>query len=185
MSTWTTQSLERDRNYIVLKHTLRGVNYSIQGVKFRSGYAVVEKNSKVYFALKKIPVLRNALEYPLDHLQNLPFITRTQDVDTIFGRDVYIKYLAAIANSVQEVQEQIVEEKLHIHTEVQNKCRFSLENGEMCKRAAAEYSPSSYCEIHVLQDPKLAEHGFEVPPYMSKNQRKELRRKIKDKLGKK
>jgi hypothetical protein len=69
MSFWSTRSLESDRNYVVMQHTLKGVNYVINGIKFRDSYAVIEKDSKAYHLLKKIPVLRAAKEYPLTHLR--------------------------------------------------------------------------------------------------------------------
>ena len=93
MSVWTTKSLERDKVYVVVQHTLKGVNYVVNGVKFRNSYAVVEKDSKVYHSLKKVPVLRSAKEYPLTYLKKLSFITRTVDIKTVYGQDVYRRFL--------------------------------------------------------------------------------------------
>jgi hypothetical protein len=93
VSVWTTKSLESDRNYIVLQHTLKGVNYIVNGIKFRESYAVVEKNSKTYTMLKRIPVLRGSREYPLSYLKNLPFITRLADIKMVYGQDVYRRFL--------------------------------------------------------------------------------------------
>lgn len=117
MSIWTTKSLESDKNYIVLQHTLKGVNYVINGVKFRDSYAVVEKNSKTYYMLKKVPVLRASKEYPLLHLCKLPFITRSIDVKSVYGQDVYVKYLKEIEKeknlqALAKQQEQELLEKL-------------------------------------------------------------------------
>lgn len=104
MSVWTTKSLKSDKDYIVLQHTLKGVNYVISGVKFRDSYAVVEKNSKIYYMLKRVPVLRASKEYPLTHLSNLPFITRSSDVKMVFGQDVYRRYMEELSK-VSEQQE--------------------------------------------------------------------------------
>jgi len=93
MSVWTTKALTGDRNYIVIQHTLKGVNHVVNGVKFRDGYAVVEKDSKTYYMLKKVPVLRAAKEYPLIHLKKLKFITRTADIKMVFGQDVYRRFI--------------------------------------------------------------------------------------------
>ena len=93
MSVWTTKSLESDKNYIVLQHTLKGVNYVVNGIKFRESYAVVEKNSKSYNMLKRIPVLRGSKEYPLSYLKELPFITRLPDIKQVYGQDVYRRFL--------------------------------------------------------------------------------------------
>ena len=119
MSVWTTKSLDRHREYIVLRHTLRGVNHIVSGVRFRNSYAVVEKDSKTHKALKKIPVLRRAQEYPLTHLRALKFITRTADIRTVFGQDVYHKFLLAESKQLevsdllatQEVERKEAEEQ--------------------------------------------------------------------------
>jgi hypothetical protein len=95
MSIWTTKTLDRGREYIVIKHTLRGVNYVVNGIRFRESYAVVEKGSKTYAMLKKIPVLRQAEEFPLSHLRKLKFITRIADIKQVYGQDVYVKFLEA------------------------------------------------------------------------------------------
>ena len=76
MSTWSTKTLGRDKEFVVIQHKIRDINGMINGVKFRGGYAVVEKDSKTYINLKKLPMLKNAPEYPLTHLSNLIFVTR-------------------------------------------------------------------------------------------------------------
>ena len=121
MSVWTTKALERAVDYVVMQHTLKGVNYVINGVKFRDSYAVVEKNSKVYQMLRKVPVLRGAKEFPLTHLRKLPFISRTLDVKTVYGQDVYMRFLAAeeterqsqalLEQQKEELLEQLSKEK--------------------------------------------------------------------------
>ncbi len=109
MSVWSTKSFDRDRDYIVIQHTLKGVNYVVNGVKFRDSYAVVERGSKTYHFLKKVPVLRAAKEYPLTHLSKLKFISRTSDVKVVFGQDVYKSFLSAIAQELdaKEAQEEL------------------------------------------------------------------------------
>lgn len=183
MSVWTTRSLNKDCNYIVIKHTIRGINYSIQGVKFRDGYAVVEANSKTYNELKKIPVLRNAEEFPLIHLRKLKFITRTLDVKTIYGQDVYRRYLAVLQQELDKEKQEKVEVEEKIHIEESPKCTFrSEQTDQLCEHNALEKSPSKYCKRHILLDPKLSELGYEVPKFMTKKERSELRDKIAEKL---
>ena len=126
MSIWTTKKLDRDRKYIVLRHPLRGINNMINGVKFRNSYAVVEKDSKVYHHLKKIPVLKSSKEFPLTHLRSLNFVTRTSDIKMIYGQDVYIKFLksekdAAEAKEIAEYKaknEAIAEEEVRRQEEI-------------------------------------------------------------------
>lgn len=186
MSVWTTKTDNKKRNYIVMKHTLKGVNYVINGIKFRDGYAVVEKDSKTYYMLKKIPVLRKALEYPLLHLRELIFITRPLDVKTVYGQNVYRQYLEVLTTKVkEEVVERKIEEEI-THVEENSKCAYRLEGSEeLCNMDATIISPSKYCKHHILKDPKLLETiGVEVPRFLSKDQRRKLREEVLEKLEK-
>lgn len=177
MSVWLTKAIDRDIEYVVLKHTLPGINHVINGVRFRAGYAVVEKGSKIYFSLKRIPVLRKAQEFPLLHLRKLTFITRPQDVLQVFGRDVYWRYMKDLEAELDKEQqiEQANQIQEHIET---GGCKFVKADGDNCKDKALAISPSQYCAHHVLEDPKLSELGLEKPKYMSKKERKEFRSKV-------
>jgi hypothetical protein len=182
MSVWTTKALDRERNYIVIKHTLRGINYNVQGIKFRDSYAVVEAGSKTYNELKKIPILKNCVEYPLIHLRKLKFITRTSDVKLIYGQDVYRKYLEVLKKELDKEKaiQVIVEEKVHV--EESPNCCFRTQDGTLCDMQALSGSPSKYCKRHILLDPKLMEIGYDIPKFMTKKERSELRDKISEKL---
>lgn len=144
MSVWTTKSLDRTRNYIVIQHTLRGVNYVINGIRFRESYAVVEKNSKTYHGLKRIPVLKASREYPLIHLAKLPFITRQVDIKMVYGQDVYVNFLRefekdqvtqkALAELQKlEAEEKVLqkrEEELRLKQELEQKAKEAIETGD-------------------------------------------------------
>jgi hypothetical protein len=182
MSVWTTKSLNKECNYIVIKHTLRGVNYSVQGVKFRDGYAVVEANSKTYNEIKKIPVLRNCEEYPLIYLRKLKFITRTADVRMIYGQDVYRKYIEVLEEELKKEKEVQVQVEEKIHIEESTKCAYRTEQGHLCEMESLAKSPSKHCKKHILLDPKLPELGYEVPKFLTKKERQELKDKISEKL---
>lgn len=163
MSVWTTRSTSDKKEYIVIQHKLKNVDYCIQGIKFRGGYAVVEKDSKVYHMLKKIPLLKNAKEFPLIHLRSLPFITRTSDVKMIYGQEVYRYYLEALNPIVaEEIEVRHVEAEV-AHVEEMHKCACKTKSGELCIHLAAEYSPSGYCHLHIFQDPRLSEFGITIP----------------------
>lgn len=177
MSVWTTKALDRDITYIVLRHTLPGVNNTINGVKFRGGYAVVEKNSKVYHSLKKIPVLNKSQEYPLLHLRKLSFITRAKDILQVYGKDVYWRYLKELEVELDKEHQIEQEHQIQEHIETGG-CTFIKPDGHTCKDTAQENSPSQYCTTHLLEDPKLAELGLEKPKFMSKQERKEFRVKV-------
>lgn len=178
MSNWLSRKIDRDVHYILLKHTLPGVDYVVSGVKFRGGYAVVEKDSKIYYNLKKIPILSKCQEFPLLFLKKLPFITRAQDVLTIYGKDVYDRYcevLQAAQTEEKAAKEQEVEKE---HVEADG-CQFKDEDGSRCNHTAFKYSPARYCSSHLLKDPALAELGFSKPGRMTREETKEYTEKAK------
>jgi len=152
MSVWTTRSQNRDRNYIVFQHSLRGVNYVVNGVRFRDSFAVVEKHSKTYNALKRVPVLRAAKEFPLTHLANLSFISRQSDIKTVYGQDVYLHYLKA---KQQEEQDNIAkaeikrlededralqarEDELRVKMDLEQQAREAAAAGDLAKAKEIE-----------------------------------------------
>ena len=223
MSVWTTKALDRARNYIVLQHQLKGVNYIINGIKFREGYAVVEKGSKTYHMLKRIPVLRAAKEYPITYLRKLSFISRSQDVKAVYGQDVYNQFLieeAKLNNAnniiqklqqaeqkekIQEMREQEIAKKLENEAQIQEalvandtqkveelkketpkilKCAFVKEDTKLCGNMSMDYSPSSYCYQHLLEDPKLPEYGITKPTFLTKAEVKTLKYAARDLLEK-
>lgn len=147
MSVWSTKAFDKERNYIVLQHSLRGVNYVINGIRFRNSYAVVEKDSKTYFNLKRVPVLRAAKEYPLTYLAKLPFITRHQDIKMVYGQDVYVSFLrefekenaeqAALVElqKLEEADKALAkrEEELRLKQELEQKAKEAIETGDVQK----------------------------------------------------
>jgi hypothetical protein len=192
MSVWTTKSLPRDADYIVMKHSIPGVNYRVSGVRFRAGYAVVEKGSKTYNSLKRMPQLANAPEYDLLYLKDLKFITRTSDIKMVYGADVYRRFLELLELSKtieykkeKENLEQVKQEEEIVHlAEESIKCHYRLSNGNLCKHDAEELSPSKYCIVHLLDDPKLADFGIKVPLVSPKHQKKALKKQVLTKIKK-
>lgn len=174
----------RAGDYIVIKHALKDMNGMVGGVKFRGGYAVVERNSKVYQQIKKLPMIKGQPEYPLLHLKDLPFVTRTQDIKLIFGTDVYNKYKALIEAELlkQQAEKQIEDETQHIE---HNGCTFRTpSNGELCTYSAFPGSPSQYCKKHILEDPRLNEViDFKIPSRLTKDETKKYKEKVLKKLG--
>ena len=179
MSVWTTKSLGRDRDYIVIKHTVPNVNNIIMGIRFRGGYAVVEANSKTYHQLKKIPILRDCQEYPLLFLQKLPFITRSADVRLIYGVDVFTQYTRKLieANKVKEKEQKQQEETEHLTSG--EFCTYRIlegpSKGKLCSFNRLKESPSGYCFRHLIQDPKL---DVVIPMAMTNADRKKLTLKV-------
>lgn len=187
MSVWTTRSSDVARDYIVIKHALRGVNIIINGVKFRESYAVVEKNSKTHLGLKKVPVLHGAKEHPITFLRHLKFITRPMDVKIIYGQDVYAKYIAELSKELAKEAVQKKEESEVKHVQEDKLCSFkTIFSGgtELCKEKALDESPSGHCLKHILHDPKLAELGIEVPQFIPKKDKKKVREDVSAQLRK-
>ena len=183
MSVWTTTSTGRDRDFIVLKHTLRGVNYVINGVKFRHGYAVVEKNSKTYRDLKRIPVLKAAAEHPLTFLRKLSFITRPLDVKIVYGAEVFAQYLKELDKELnKEAVEKKVEQEIK-HVVEEKLCSYKTVKNELCKEKCLEQSPSGYCMRHILEEPRLLELGIEVPKFIPKKEKWETKQKVAEELA--
>lgn len=211
MSVWTTKALDRDKDYIVIKHSLPNANATVFGVKFRGGYAVVEKNSKTYYKIKRMPLI-SGQEYPLTFLKRLPFVTRTADVKMIYGAEVYAKYaeaLVAEADQVKINEQKARQEQIDLRDQIQaqiklalkdndkekvaelkkelpviEKCAFKMDNGVLCGLAAVEWSPSNYCGTHCIDDPRLEEFGIKKPRFMTKKEKREFRDRVRQVMEK-
>ena len=182
MSHYTTRASSVDRDYIVIKHGIPNVNSILLGVKFRDGWAVVERDSKIYYRIKKLPMMRNCIEQPLDFLQKLPFITRSIDVKLIYGADVYAKYMTYTQKKEevqQEIEEQVQEQS---HLENPELCKYRLDKGDLCKHKVSDPSVSDHCPIHILKDPLLQEIGFKIPLAMDKKTRRKIKKTAFNKL---
>lgn len=180
--TWTTKSLSRAKEYVVLKHRLADINGNIAGIKFRGGYCVVEKGSKQYNTLRQLPLLKNQPEFPLIHLRKLKFITRTLDVKMVFGQDIYYYYLKQL-NTVLDIEAEVKEaQEEEEHKVIYNLCSHRTNKGTMCQFPAMEKSPSKYCKMHILNDPKLEEFGIVLPTRMTKADKKKYKEIIIAKL---
>lgn len=181
---WSTKSLGRDREYVVLKHKLSDMNGNVAGIKFRGGYAVVEKGSKAYTVLKQLPLLKDSPELPLIHLRKLKFVTRTLDVKLIFGQDVYYHYIKQL-NEVVEAEKAVREEQAEVaHVVNYHLCAYKTKSGQ-CGNEAMLGSPSNFCKIHILNEPGLEDLGFKIPKTMSKAEKKALKDRVIAKLERK
>lgn len=175
----------RTNEYVVIKHALKDTNGNIAGVRFRGGYAVVEKNSKIYKAVKSLPLIKNQPELPLISLRNLPFITRTLDIKIIFGPDIYTKYLEEL-NKQLEIEEKEAQEIAAIeHVEKHKLCVFRTVKGDLCVMEALPLSPGGYCKRHILEDPKIGEAtGLVIPKRLTNEEKKEWKEKALNRLEK-
>lgn len=142
---WSAKAINtRKRDYVIIRHKLGNLDDTIIGVRFRSGYAVVDKTSKVYKQLKKLPFLKNALEFPLLHLEKLSFIVNDRQVETVYGKDVYVNYIAAKREKVESaIAEAKAIEEAHIAA---GYCKYQKEDGSYCKRTFLQ--DNGYCTQH-------------------------------------
>lgn len=182
--TWTTKTLERVNEYVVIKHALKDMNGNLAGVKFRGGYAVVIKGGKAYKQLKMLPLVKGQPEFPLIFLRQLPFITRTTDVKVVFGQDVYLKYLEQLHVEIDKEVVEREEKAVVTHIEERNQCAYTTVKGELCINEIFKGSPSKYCKRHLLEDEKLSLLGIVVPKRLTKDQKKEYKEKVISKLEK-
>ena len=153
------------------------------GVRFRNGWAVVEKGSKTYHNLRKLPMLKTAREMPLSFLKQLPFITKPADVKMIFGADVYYKYVTADvkAVAVEKVEAGLVADV--VHKENDDKCHHRTRDGHLCKFDVEDSKVTHYCRMHILNDIRLKDLDFKIPVAMDKKERKAKHKQAFKKLN--
>ena len=180
----TQNSLEREAKFVVIKHALKDMNNNIAGVRFRGGYAVVQKGCKTYLHLKSLPLIKGQPEYPLIFLRQLSFITNAKQVDYIYGPLVYRAYIEALHLEIDKEVSEEIEKQETVHVEVKNGCAYRTSKGDLCGHEAAKGSPSKYCKIHLLDDPKLVEVGIVIPTRLTKEEKKKYRSAVASKLEK-
>ena len=172
MSHWSTKSTGIDRDYIVIRHIHRGFNGEVYHIKFREGYAVAQKNGKQHNTLRKFNMLIKNFERPLEFLSKLKFINRARDVDLIYGKDVYRKYIDAITGEEKKEAAQTIIKEVEAHKLDLSKCQYKIRStGKLCKHDSIKVSPSSYCSYHIFSDPQLERLGIKVPGMMTKDER--------------
>jgi hypothetical protein len=177
-----TRSFDRVKNYVVIKHKLSGINGLLCGVKFREGYGVVELNSKLYIQLMSLPLIKGQPTYPLSHLKKLPFVTRSQDIQVIYGVDIYRQYMEQIKPIIEQEQIEYKEKEEIKHTEVELRCSSTNNRDSLCRRDAVPFSKAGLCKLHILEEPGLAELGIKIPLRMTNTEKFQLRQKVCDKL---
>jgi hypothetical protein len=103
MHNWNTRFRDdgsTHKDYVVIRHPIPNFkNTNVFGIKFTGGFAVVKRNSKDYHKIKKIPVFKKAREFPLEFLKKAGF--RGQDIQMVFGRTIFVHYMAALGFNPQ------------------------------------------------------------------------------------
>jgi hypothetical protein len=141
-----------EREYVVVKHQLRGIDTEVLGVRYREGYGVVAKNSKEYYNLKKIKLCIVA-EYPITALGSLKCVTAPAQIKTIWGANVFNAYKKALAEQAKK-EEETQEVKDYIEPLEKIQCEKETAAGTQCKNDAIEHS--CFCRVHIHFDKRIA-----------------------------
>lgn len=159
MRYYNSKNIERE--YIVVKHQLRGVDIEILGVRYREGYAVVAKDSKEYTRLCQIKLAVTA-EYPLIKLRTLKCITNNAQVKTIWGQHIYKAYLKAIKANRDDLLELSKTTKAPIEVLELNtaQCSQATKAGDQCKNNSID--GSHFCKKHIHFDARIAAKIIEI-----------------------
>lgn len=155
-------TLNKDIEFIVLQHTIKGTNTEILGIRYRDGYAVVAKGSKEHKRLKSMPRAASK-EYPITFLQHLKFVINPKQISVIWGRAVYQYYMIKL------------EEKLHGLETVADRvekplCAGTTKDGFGCK--SEKLACSDYCRTHLFYDKRLADDFANRKKLMDKDEKR-------------
>lgn len=150
MRYYNSKNVERD--YVVVKHQLRGIDTEVLGIRYREGYGVVAKNSKEYYNLKQMRLCVIA-EYPLTFLKTLKCITNDKQVKTIWGNAVYAAYIKEIMKVI-EASKKTEDEAIIIEEIEKQQCESMTASGSQCKNDSIE--GSIFCKKHIHFDKRIA-----------------------------
>lgn len=168
MRYYTSKNVERE--YVVVKHQLRGIDTEVLGVRYREGYGVVAKNSKEYYNLKKIKLCVSA-EYPITALGTLKCVTSPKQIKVIWGSNVYAAYLKALSREADRLEESKEEPSMVIEPVEKLQCEGTTASGSQCKNEAIEHS--CFCKKHIMFDTRIAAKLIEAGD-IDKDLRKKL-----------
>jgi len=155
-----------NKEYIVIRHKIPGVDVNLFGVRYRAGYGVVAKGSKEYHRLKNVP-RAVAQEFHISVLKTLNFITRDEEVNVIWGAAVYNYYMKH-----KELKEGETLERKVVRA---RKCKGQTKAGDRCKRDALK--GFDYCMMHIAEDEKVKEE-IDALPMMPVKERKQAIKNI-------
>lgn len=175
MSRYYTKS-NTDREFIVVKHKLTKIETTVMGVRYREGYAVVEKDSKVYKSLKTMKMAIDK-EFPITYLDTLGCVVNDRQIQYIWGKEIYNYFLSQKLNSESTQPEALREAQAKLPF-----CEHIKDDGVQCKSKALKVS--DYCRSHLQSDERLVEDFAAMPKYMEKADRKKYIDKLIKKLEK-
>ena len=146
MSRYYGVKLKDDTQFIVIQHSLRGFEGEIHGIKYRQGYGVVVKNSKVYRDLKKIKPTPINKEFEITHLENLKCVINSRQIQYIWGKAVY-EYYKRVKFKTDNPHD------IRVTTKELPECIGQTKAGAKCKSKAIK--GSEYCKKHIQHDPRI------------------------------
>jgi len=167
---------DQAREFIVVKHKLPKIETTVMGVRYREGYAVVEKNSKVYKSLKTMKMAITK-EFPITYLDTLGCVVNSRQIQYIWGKEIYNYFLTQKLNTESKEPQALKEAREKIPY-----CEFTKPDGNQCKSKSLKVS--DYCKAHLKADERLAEDFANMPKYMEKADRKKYIDNLVQKLEK-
>lgn len=173
MSRYYDVKLKKDHEFIVVKHSLPGYEGEIHGVKYRQGYAVVIKNSRVYRDLKKIRPFAIKEEHDICKLADIKCVINERQIQYIWGKAVYDYY-----------------KQVKFKTDNPSDIRTIMENKESCAALTAKGTPcqnkvvdgSTYCIKHIQLDERIKEDCEKMGKMPVKEKKILLRKLIEEKI---
>ena len=137
-----------NREYIVVKHQLPGINTEVLGVKYVDGFGVVARGSKEHLRLKQV---RMAIvdEFPITFLSKIKSVINKVQIKVLWGCDVYRCFLQ------HEAKKEAQPAEFHAAVETPFCCAKKAD-GEQCKTSALR--DFKYCRSHIEQDVKIQPH---------------------------
>lgn len=169
MNRYYSKRKEAASEFILVKHSIRGFEGSILGVRYRDGYGVVLKNSKEYYQIQTMRPKPISDEFPLDYIQNLAFIVNEKQVKYIWGDHIYKKYKSLKDNPKKVQLEKNVSKAVD--------CSYEKLNGDKCKGKAM--GGADYCFTHMKKQPEIKE-VLEALPKMPKETKNKKIKEIID-----
>ena len=163
---YTARKGKSKKNFVVIKAPIRDMGNCWKfGVKFCQGYGIVEKDSKIYYAVTRSLLFKGFKELPLAFLLK---VFKSKDIELIFGRDIYLHYLDAVQLTSSQVKNRIGDSGVAIRTPKQVtletkitpeqpvieavKCSYIKANGTVCGNSGTPASKLGYCFGHLRYD---------------------------------
>ena len=146
MSRYYGIKINKNAEFIVIQHAIRGFEGELLGVKYRQGYAVVVKGSKTHKDLNKIKPRPVKAEFNITHLDNLECVINPRQIQYIWGKAVYDYYKKVKFKTDNPTD-------IRVQLENSPTCKASKKDGSACMNKAIKHS--EFCKSHIQFDPRI------------------------------